>query len=299
MRVLLTGGSGQLGKEIFYLKPKEIEIFQPSKLELNLLSKDSCLEAILKYKPDWIINCAAYTNVDKAELEKDLAFQINSLAPKYIANAIKKYGGNFLHISTDYVFDGLKGSPYKPNDPKSPINQYGYTKAKGEDFITEILSDSNKVNIIRTSWLLSPYGKNFALTIIKKLNEVKELKIISDQVGSPTTTSILAEACWQTILLKSQGIEIPFILHCTNSGTASWYDLAISIEEIGRKLNLFDKRINILPIKSEEYPTAAKRPSYSVLDSSDSLKKLFIKPITWRTAILNLLDEFRNKSFIK
>jgi len=295
MRVLLTGGSGQLGKEIFYLKPKEIEIFKPSKLELNLLSKDSCLEAILKYKPDWIINCAAYTNVDKAEFEKDLVFKINSLAPKYFAEAIKKYGGNFLHISTDYVFDGLKGRPYKPNDQKSPINNYGYTKAKGEDFITELLSDSNKVNIIRTSWLMSPYGKNFALTIIKKLSEVKELKIISDQVGSPTTTSILAKACWQTIILKSQGCEIPKIMHCTNSGVGSWYDIASSLEEIGIKLNLIENQVNILPIKSEEYPTSAKRPFYSVLDCSDSLKKLSIKPINWRSAIFKLLTQLKNE----
>ena len=295
MRVLLTGGSGQLGKTIFDLKPKEIEILKPNKIDLNLFSKDSCFKAILKYKPDWIINCAAYTNVDKAEHEKELAFQINSLAPKYFASAIKEYSGNFLHISTDYVFDGLKGSPYKPNDLKSPINEYGYTKAKGEDFITELLSDSNKVNIIRTSWLLSPYGKNFALTIIKKLSEFKELKIISDQIGSPTTTSILAKACWQTIILKSQGCEIPKIIHCTNSGVGSWYDIASSLEEIGIKLNLIQNQVDILPIKSEEYPTSAKRPFYSVLDCSDSLKRLSIQPINWRSAIFKLLKQIKDQ----
>ena len=295
MRVLLTGGSGQLGKTIFDLKPKEIEILKPNKIDLNLFSKDSCFKAILKYKPDWIINCAAYTNVDKAEHEKELAFQINSLAPKYFASAIKEYSGNFLHISTDYIFDGLKGSPYNPNDPKSPINVYGYSKAKGEDFITELLSDSNKVNIIRTSWLMSPYGKNFALTIIKKLNEYKELKIISDQVGSPTTTNILAKACWQTIILKSQGIDIPQIMHCTNSGVASWYDIASSLEEIGRELNLIKRKVNILPIKSEEYPTLAKRPYYSVLDCSDSFKRLSIKPINWRSAISKLMKQLQNE----
>tara|TARA_S200000501_G_scaffold267959_1_gene251679 strand:- start:1775 stop:2212 length:438 start_codon:yes stop_codon:yes gene_type:complete len=144
---------------------------------------------------------------------------------------------------------------------------------------------------------MSPYGNNFALKIIEKIKKSKELRIISDQIGSPTTTSILANSCWQTILLKSQGIEVPFIMHCTNSGAASWYDLVVAIEEIGRKLNLFDNRVNILPIKSEEYPTLAKRPSYSVLDSYDSLKRLLIKPINWRSAIFELLNEFRNKSF--
>ena len=297
MKVLLTGGSGQLGKSIFASKPIDIEIIAPNKNELNLLSKDSCFKVIEKFKPDWIINCAAYTNVDRAESEKDLAFKINALAPKYFAEAININGGNLLQISSDYVFDGEKGIPYKPNAQKCPLSVYGYTKAKGEDFLTELLSDSYKGNIIRTSWLMSPYGNNFALKIIEKIKKFKDLKIISDQIGSPTTTSILANSCWQTILLKSQGIDIPFILHCTNSGTASWYDLAVSIEEIGRKLNLFDNQINILPIKSEEYPTSAKRPSYSVLDSSDSLKRLDIKPINWRNAILNLLDEFSNKSF--
>ena len=250
---------------------------------------------ILKNQTDWIINCAA-TLVDRAENEEELAFKINALAPKYFAEAIKINGGNLLQISTDYVFDGEKGAPYKPNEKKCPINVYGYTKAKGEDFLTELLSDSSKGNIIRTSWLMSPHGNNLALKIIEKIKKFKELKIISDQIGSPTTTSILANACWQTIFLKSQGIEIPLIMHCTNSETASWYDLAVSIEEIGRKLNLFNNSVNILPIKSEEFQTIVKRPSYSVLDSSDSLKRLLVKPINWRSAIFELLNEFKNKS---
>ena len=297
MKVLLTGGSGQLGKSILKTKPEKIKIFVPNKIELNLTSKDSIFEAILKYKPDWIINCAAYTNVDKAESEKDIAFKINALAPKYFAEALNIYGGNLLQISTDYVFDGRKGRPYKPNEQKCPISVYGFTKAKGEDFLTEVLLDSNKGNIIRTSWLMSPYGNNFALKIIEKIKEMKELKIISDQIGSPTTTSILANSCWQTILLKSQGLEIPFIMHCTNKGMASWYEIAVSIEEIGRKLHLFDERVNILPIKSEEYPCAARRPYYSVLDSYDSLNRLLVKPIHWKIAIFRLLNELRNKSF--
>ncbi len=297
MKVLLTGGAGQLGKSIIASKPEGLKIHIPNKTELNLISKDSCFEAIEKFKPDWIINCAAYTNVDKAESEEDLAFKVNALAPKYFAEAIKINGGNLLHISTDYVFDGEKGTAYKPNEKKSPISIYGYTKAKGEDFLTELLSDSCKGNIIRTSWLMSPYGNNFALKIIEKIKKFKELKIISDQIGSPTTTSILAKSCWQTISLKSQGVELPFIMHCTNKGTASWYELAVYIEEIGRELKLFDNRVNIIPIKSEEYPTAAKRPFYSVLDSSESLQRLSVKPIVWRSAIFELLNEFRNKSF--
>ena len=295
MKVLLTGASGQLGKSIFASKPSEMEIIRPNKLELNLLSKDSCFKAILKHKPDWVINCAAFTNVDKAESEKDLAFKINSLAPKYFAEAIKKSDSNFLQISTDYVFDGKKGRPYKPFENKSPINAYGYTKSKGEDFVKDLLFDSNKGNIIRTSWLMSPYGNNFALKILKKMNQSKELKIISDQIGSPTTTDILANACWQTIILKSKGFKIPSIMHCTNSGEASWHDIAVLIEEIGRNLNLVERQVNILPINSEEYPTAAKRPSYSVLDSSDSLASLLLKPINWRNAVSKLLDEFKNK----
>ena len=235
MKILLTGFSGQLGRAIITSKPKEIEIFFKNKSQLNLCSKDSCFNIIKEYRPDWIINCAAYTNVEKAEEDRELAYKINALAPKYFSEAIKNYDCNLLHISTDYVFDGKKGKPYLPNDKKNPLSYYGYSKSKGEDFIADKLFDKNKANIIRTSWLMSPYGNNFALKIIQKLLDNTKLEIIRDQYGSPTTSKTLAKACWQTVLLKSKGLKLPNVMHFTNEGEASWYEIAVEISNLWKK----------------------------------------------------------------
>ena len=144
MKILLTGSSGQLGKSIIASKPEDLHIICKSRSELELLSRDSCFKVIKETKPDWIINCAAYTNVDKAETDKDLAFNLNSLTPKYLSEAIRNFGGDILHISTDYVFNGKNNTPYLPSDEKSPISTYGYTKSKGEDYLLKILADSKK-----------------------------------------------------------------------------------------------------------------------------------------------------------
>ena len=291
MKILLTGYSGQLGKSIIASKPEGINIICKSRSELELLSRDSCFEVVKETKPDWIINCAAYTNVDKAEKDKDLAFNLNSLTPKYLSEAIRNFGGDILHISTDYVFNGKNNTPYLPTDEKSPISTYGYTKSKGEDFLLKILADSKKGHIIRTSWLMSIYGNNFASKILKIMKKNDEVKIIFDQLGSPTTASSLAKACWETIKFKSENKNIPHIMHFTNSGVASWYDLTISIAEIGSELNLIKKEIKILPILSEEYHTDARRPKYSVLNSFETYQKLSLKPIYWKNAIKDLFIE--------
>ena len=296
MNILLTGFSGQLGKSIISSKPKDVKIICKDKLELNLLSRESCFKFIKDNRPDWIINCAAYTNVDRAEEEKELAYKVNSLAPKFFSEAIKNYGGDLLHISTDYVFDGKKNTPYNPNENKSPICSYGYTKAKGEDFIIETLSGLDKGNIIRTRWLMSSHGNNFALKIIQKLKSHEKLKIIYDQLGSPTTANTLAYACWKTIILKNKGEKIPPIMHFTNSGAASWYDIAVSINEIGKEFDLLDETNSITPIETKEYKTAAIRPKYSVLNSFESFDKLSIKPIYWREALKDVLFEFKSST---
>ena len=299
MNILLTGFSGQLGKSIISSKPKDIKIICKDKLELDLLSRESCLKVIKDIRPDWIINCAAYTNVDRAEEEKELAYKVNSLAPKFLSEAIKNYGGDLLHISTDYVFDGKKNTPYNPNENKSPICSYGYTKAKGEDFICDTLSGLDKGNIIRTSWLMSSCGNNFALKIIQKLKSNEKLNIIYDQLGSPTTASTLAYGCWKTIILKNKGVKLPSIMHFTNSGVASWYDIAISIDEIGREFKLLKETNSIIPIETKEYQSAATRPKYSVLNSFESFDKLSIKPIYWREALKKVLFELKNSTINK
>lgn len=291
MRILILGGSGQLGKELILSKPENIKILYPTRDELNLSSEISCINYIKKNRPDFIINCAAYTNVDKAESEKDLAFLINSLVPKYLSRGINLYGGNLIHFSTDYVFNGDKGNPYCPLDSKNPINHYGYTKSKGEDFCIENISDSDKLTIIRTSWLVGKFRKNFLLTILKLLEKKDLLEIVSDQVGSPTTTKTLAHLCWEIILSKSKSKKFPMIMHLTNKGEASWFDLALFIKETGTEMNIFKSSTNIKPIRSCEYLTAAKRPLYSVLNCDISLKTLGKIPLYWKDGIREVLRE--------
>ena len=298
MKVLIVGGSGQLGKELIFSKPVGIKLFYPTRDELNLASERSCINYIKRNRPNFIINCAAYTNVDKAESEKDLAFLINSLAPKYLCKGINLYGGNLIQFSTDYVFNGTKGNPYGPLDSKNPINYYGYTKAKGEDFCIENISDIGSLNIIRTSWLVGKFRKNFLLTILKLLENKDLLEIVSDQIGSPTTTNSLAYLCWEIILSKSKSKKFPNIMHLTNRGEASWFDLALYIKEIGLEMEIFKSSTTLKPIRSDEYFTVAKRPLYSVLNCNSSLNYFEKVPAYWKDGIKEVLIDINSSNLI-
>ena len=293
MKVLLTGSSGQLGKEIIRLKPSGINLIKANRFSLNLGDPKSCQNYIVRIKPDWIINCAAYTNVEKAESEKELAYLINSLSVKNLAESIQKINGNFIQISTDYVFDGNQNSPYLPENLKSPINVYGKTKSIGEDFIKKIFKNNNKGIIIRTSWLMGPTGQNFALKMLDLLSSKEKVNVINDQIGSPTTTNTLAKACWESINLSTKGKSLSPILHFANDGEASWFDIAIEIEKIARDLGLIQKPVSINPISSSNYPTKAKRPKYSVLDCKRSFESISFKNSHWKSAIKLLFLEYK------
>tara|TARA_B100000212_G_C27322271_1_gene510695 strand:+ start:270 stop:1166 length:897 start_codon:yes stop_codon:yes gene_type:complete len=296
MKVLITGANGQLGKELIESKPQGIKLIALSKSELNLRDKKSCYEIIDNLKPDWIINCGAYTNVEKAESNYELAYEVNALGPKYLSESLLKNGGKLLHLSTDYVFNGKNNLPYAPNSEKSPLNIYGVTKSKGEDFIKDILFSSKSGIILRTSWLIGKEGQNFALKIMKLLKEKSELNVINDQIGSPTSTKTLSNVCWKTIQLKKQGLDLPSILHYTDSGIASWYDLAVEISKIVKRLNLLSSEAIIKPISSSKYKTIARRPNYSVLDCFSSKLALSLKDIHWRDSIEELIKEINIRS---
>ena len=293
MKVLLTGSSGQLGREIISLKPSGINLIKSNRFSLDLINPKSCQNYIKKIKPDWIINCAAYTNVEKAESEKKLAYLINSLSVKNLAESIQEINGNFIQISTDYVFDGNQNNPYLPEDLKSPINVYGKTKSIGEDFIKKIFKNNNKSIIIRTSWLMGPTGQNFALKMLDLLTSKGKVNVINDQIGSPTTTKTLAKACWETINLYTKGESLPPILHFANEGEASWFDIAIEIEKIAKDLGLIQNPVSINPISSSNYPTKAKRPKYSVLDCKSSFQSISYKSNHWKSAIKLLFLEYK------
>lgn len=289
IKVLLTGSKGQLGFSIEKLNPKGIQLLSLDKKQFDLSRINKIKKKLEDIKPDFIINCGAYTNVDMAEDEKENVTDINANSVKEIALYLKKHGGNLIQISTDYVFNGLKSNAYKVDDEVCPLNQYGLSKARAEKFIQEILGDTNQGLIIRTSWLMGTMSNNFLLTMIKLHQTKKEIDVVSDQISCPTSTKTLAEACWKAINLK---LEENFykdnfmpILHWCDNGVASWYDVAIAIGEISAKNGLVNFPAFVNPIKSENYPTKAKRPSFSLLDCTSSREFLGLKGEYWRKSL--------------
>ena len=293
MKILLTGGSGQLGKSIIKLKPLKIDLIAPDRSKLDLSKTESCIKFVKKEKPDWIINCGAFTNVDKAESEKEKVFLINHEAPKNFSKVLSDYGGKLLHISSDYVFDGCKNEPYLTNDKVNPKNVYGDSKALAEQSIKEILTKKNSYSILRTSWVVSPIGNNFLLTMIKLMNGNNDIRVVNDQLGSMTSTLNLAKSCWQLISANEKytlkDLEFPPIQHWCDEGIISWYQLAIEIRKITKGKGLIKNPAKIKPISSNDYKFIAKRPKYSVLNCSETEKLLKIKRIYWKTSLYNIL----------
>lgn len=289
MKVLLTGSNGQLGFAIQKSTPKGIKLLSLDKSQFNLSEIKNIKNNLEEIKPDFIINCGAYTNVDMAEDEKEKVMNINANSVKEISLYLKKNGGNLIQISTDYVFDGLSSNAYRVNDKVRPINQYGLSKAKAEEFIREILYDTNQAVIIRTSWLMGTVSKNFLLTMIKLHQTREEINVVSDQISCPTSTTTLAEACWKAIKLKMDNNYYNFnkmpILHWCDNGIASWYDIAIAIGELSAKNGLIKSPSLVNPIKSQNYPTKAKRPTFSLLDCTTSKEFLDLKGEYWRDSL--------------
>ena len=294
MKILLTGGSGQLGKSIIKLKPLNIDLIAPDRSKLDLTKTESCIKFVRKEKPDWIINCGAFTNVDKAESEKENVFLINHEAPKNFSKVLSDYGGKLLHISSDYVFDGCKNKPYLTNDKVNPQNIYGYSKALAEQSIKEILLEKNSYSILRTSWVVSPIGNNFLLTMIKLMNKDNDIRVVNDQLGSMTSTLNLAKSCWQLINVNKKytlkDLVFPPIQHWCDEGIISWYQLAIEIRRIVQERGLLQNPAKIVPILSNDYKFIAKRPKYSVLDCTYTEKLLKIKRTYWKDSLYNILN---------
>ena len=297
MKVLLTGSSGQLGQAIIKAKPSFVELIAPTRGELDLADDEACRRAVRQHQPDWVINSGAYTAVDKAEDEKELAMRINAIAPKMFAEELSQTGGKLLQLSTDFVFDGEQNFPYKTDQKKKPLGVYGATKSAGEDYIYDVLGNTNQALIIRTSWLIGTVGKNFMKTMIRLHRSQEEIRVVSDQIGCPTSTLTLAKACWRAIE-KHNDIEpnvlTPKIHHWSEEGSATWYELAKVIGELGHRIGLIERPANVIPICSKEYPTRAKRPKYSILDCTSTRQFLNLEAIHWRESILNVMKQVSN-----
>jgi dTDP-4-dehydrorhamnose reductase len=279
-RILVTGANGQLGKELRQLVDSypQFEFLFLSREDLPIHHFEMVRHYFSVYKPAYLINCAAYTAVDKAEDEKDKAFQINTEAVGVLAAVCKAQHTKFIHVSTDYVFDGTSSVPYKESDKVNPQGVYGFSKAEGEAEAVKYNPDSI---IIRTAWVYSEFGKNFVKTMLKLMQEREELKVVNDQTGSPTYAADLAEAILQII---SAGTWEPGIYNYSNEGTITWYDFAVAIKELS------GSNCKIIPISTSEYPTLAKRPAYSVLDKSKikSTYQLLIQP--WRASLQKCIE---------
>lgn len=290
-KILLIGSQGQVGQELQPILVNLGELTALSRTELDLTNSEKIQEIITEINPQVIVNAAAYTAVDKAEIEVDLAEQINGVAPTVMAQTAAKIGASLIHISTDYVFDGTKNTPYNEEDITNPLGAYGKSKLSGEQGIEK--TDAHYL-IVRTAWVYGTYGKqNFVKTMLRLGKEREELKIVWDQVGSPSWAKDIALAIAELtkLTLKNQNKIPSGLYHFTNSGVASWYDFTIAISEDAKKLGFPWKTERILPIATEEYPTPAKRPAYSVLSNRKLDTILGHNSPYWRDSLRKMLAE--------
>jgi len=285
MKVLLTGAAGQLGQALIASKPAGIHLIPCSRAELDLADPAACQAAVHAHRPDWLINAGAYTAVDKAESEPELAQAVNAGSPAAFAQALQATGGRLLQVSTDFVFNGAQGSPYRPDQPVDPLGVYGASKAAGEAAAAEVL-EAGRLCIMRTSWVYGPVGKNFLLTMLRLMREREQLGVVADQVGCPTATAGLAQACWAVLEQGVSGVQ-----HWSDVGAASWYDFAVAIAELGQAAGLLENPARINPITTADYPTPAQRPSYSLLDCTATRQALQRSPLHWREALRQVMGD--------
>lgn len=289
MKILVTGAYGQLGSEISSLKDQfpDWEFLFTDFDTLDICNEKTIESFVEKNRPGFIINCAAYTAVDKAETDIESAELLNAVAPGYLAKYARKIGSKLIHISTDYVFDGAASTPYVETDPVNPRTAYGRTKLNGEK---ECFENNPETVVIRTSWLYSTYGNNFVKTMLKLSSDREKLSVVFDQAGSPTYAADLAGAILQIIAKAMDSPEnfTPGIYHYSNEGVASWYDFAVAVFEIS------ETRCKVLPVLSSEFQAVAIRPAYSVLNKSKIKNTFGLKVPYWRDSLKTCIQKIKS-----
>jgi dTDP-4-dehydrorhamnose reductase len=289
-KIFITGSNGQLGRELQSLAPDfpQQNFFFFDRSTLPIEDPDAINAFLTRERPAWLINCAAYTAVDKAEAEKETAFEINADAVGYLANACRKTDTRLIHISTDYVFDGTSATPLKETDPTGPINAYGASKLEGDRQALRDYPDGTL--IIRTSWVYSEFGNNFVKTMIRLMKERPALNVVNDQIGAPTYAADLAAAILhiigRTTSTSGQAPAAAFtpgIFNYSNEGKISWYDFATAIR------NAIGSTCTVNPIPTSQYPTPAKRPHYSLLDLTHIQNTYGVFIPDWQPSLLTCL----------
>jgi len=285
LRVLITGANGQLGWELQRSRPIHIDLHAHDADTLDITDAQAVLDAVQALKPDWIINAAAYTAVDKAESETTLAYAVNRDGALHLAEAARAVNARMVQVSTDFIFDGEQGHPYRPDDTPAPLSVYGASKLEGEQAVRDVLSEH--ALILRTAWVYSSHSHNFVKTMLRLMGEREQLSIVSDQVGSPTWAHGLAHTIWQATAINLHDIH-----HWTDAGVASWYDFAQAIHDEARTLGLLTRDCALRPIATADYPTPARRPGFSLLDKASTWQALNIsQPTHWRAQLRAMLIE--------
>ncbi|MDB6083983.1 MAG: rmlD [Gammaproteobacteria bacterium] len=287
MKVLIAGVRGQVGRTLAGSVPAHVQVVGCSHEDLDIADERAVTNCVRMHAPDVIVNTAAHTAVDRAESEPELARRVNVDGPRNLAIAARDFGARLVHISTDFVFDGTSSVPYRPDSATNPLNVYGATKLAGEKAVLGALPERSI--ILRTAWVYAAEGSNFVRTMLRVMNAKGSVRVVADQVGTPTSARSVAEAVWRII----ETTEIIGIHHWTDAGVASWYDFAVAIAEEGAQLDLVSPGVTVAPIATEEYPTPARRPAYSVLDKQSLTSRGFV-PIHWRKRLRSVLGEIKN-----
>lgn len=286
MKVLVTGGDGQLGTELcLRLRAAGHDAIAFTHREADFTRPEAVRTAVTGQRADWVVNCAAHTAVDKAESDADLAYAVNRDGAGALAGAVAGYGGRLIHISTDFIFDGAQSHPYREDDAPHPLGVYGASKWAGEQAVRAALPDAV---ILRTAWVHGAHGHNFVRTMLRLAAERDELTVVDDQIGTPSWTGDIADA-----LIALMDADARGVYHFTNEGVASWYDFAVAILDEARALGFPVKARRVRPIPTAAYPTPARRPAYSVLDKQ-KIRALLGRPIPhWRESLITMLRELQ------
>lgn len=284
MKVLLTGAGGQLGRELVRSAPADAVVTALAHAGCDIGDARAVAQVVAREQPDIIINAAAYTAVDRAEAEPEAAMRVNAAGP--VALAAAAGSARLLHVSTDFVFDGDQGRPWRTDDATGPLSVYGRSKLAGE---APVLALGERGLVLRTSWVYSAYGNNFVKTMLRLMASRPVVRVVADQVGAPTWAAGLAAALWHA----ARDPAVHGLHHWRDAGAASWYDFAVAIAEEAATAGLLSQPVTIEPIPATDYPTPARRPAYSLLDCTQSWPVLGGVPPHWRSQLRRMLAELK------
>jgi dTDP-4-dehydrorhamnose reductase len=287
VKVLLTGGQGQVGTALARCAAPDVDLVVLTHQDLDIADDAAVHQALQRVRPDVVINAAAYTAVDRAETDAARAAQVNETGPASLARAAQQVGARLIHLSTDFVFDGASASPYRADHATRPLSVYGATKLAGEVAVRNLLPTHSVV--LRTAWVYAASGHNFMRTMLRLMQEKGSVRVVADQIGTPTAAGSIAECIWKIAAQPA----LAGVYHWTDAGVASWYDFAVAIAEEAAAAGILRAGIDVVPISTAEYPALARRPRFSVLDKEATVAAIGLRPAHWRVNLRKVLEELK------